>query len=380
MANKMNTFVLKIASCIKESKFGNWLLKNYQILFGENDGCNLFESARSVSYCVILAAIPTLFFILNLMEFSPVQDQNLIEYAYSTMPSDTHPAMNAVFSILSNHEDTNKGWLWAINIIIVLFSCAGAIIGFYREFDGNGGNIPWKKYFKKLPQSIGVTFVLYTVLVVSSIVLMFATNILENVAAKFNILDFFNKIREGTIYSRIIASVIFSIAVWILYRSYYSYSNFGNGNEHRIMPGVLLSGMAFFGISFIFDLWNHLSDNKLYASLSGVITILLWVYWVCIAIIVGHNLNVYPERRQKKERDKIMAEERCRKTTEEERKSIILQLAKKYQSEDGKDNLNVAKKLYQEIPENEEAKLGLDEINGKLNYKGIKRLFSWFSN
>lgn len=309
-------------------KLINWITSipsKWHDFYENNDLFEFFEGARSTSFCVLLTAIPTLYIFFNLLGFSPVlsdkvigKTQKIVSISSSSRFESAVKELTAPNVTNSVNIDTKKrsntveALLKILSVLVILYSCCGAIIGFYREFD------PKKSYIAHLKKSLVATLLIYVLIITSLFVLMFAVDMVEAMLGKL-IPDYSFDFGNNKIYLRILSVVSVFIAMWILYLSGTTWSK----NFSDIWRGVLLVCVAFFLTSWAFDLWLIITEvNIRYGSLGGIIIIITWVYVNCIFILMGNRLNerVHAIKHISKtiyEKEKIELQESCERLKHE---------------------------------------------------------------
>jgi membrane protein len=68
-----------------------------------------------------------------------------------------------------------------------------------------------------------------------------------------------------------------------------------------VIPGALAFAVGWVAASVAFSLYvsNFGSYNRTYGSLSAVIILLVWLYWSCLLLLLGGQLNAVLERKER---------------------------------------------------------------------------------
>lgn len=248
---------------------------------------NLIDRAAAVAFYVFLALFPTILFLFTLLPYFPLQNvtQNVLDALQSILPPGT---FESVASTINQIMSIQHGGLMSIGLLLAFYFSTSAVSSFFRGFnmgDKEFGQVP---FFKIQVYSILVMIMFVLLLVVSIALITVGQRILPIFFTKIH---FYNSFVVFLINILRWLIVIFAliIAMSLLY-------HFGNPRSKKFKlftPGSLLfAGMFIVGtVLFNFYISNISTYNLLYGSIGGLIIFVIWIYFNCILILIGYELN-----------------------------------------------------------------------------------------
>ncbi len=248
---------------------------------------NLIDRAAAVAFYVFLALFPTILFLFTLLPYFPLQDvtHNVLEALHSILPPGTY---ESVASTINQIMSIEHGGLMSIGLLLAFYFSTSAVSSFFRGFNMGDNEFGQVSFIKQQVYSILVMLIFVLLLVVSVALIAAGQKILPMFFTKIHFYNGF------VIFLLNIARwlvVIFAliIAMSLLY-------HFGNPRSKKFKlftPGSLLfTGMFIVGtILFNFYISNISTYNLLYGSIGGLIIFVIWIYFNCILILIGYELN-----------------------------------------------------------------------------------------
>lgn len=248
---------------------------------------NLIDRAAAVAFYVFLALFPTILFLFTLLPYFPLQGitQNVLEALQSILPPGTY---ESVASTINQIMSIQHGGLMSIGLLLAFYFSTSAISSFFRGFNMGDNEFGQVSFVKQQVYSILIMLMFVLLLVVSIALITFGQRILPIFFTKIHFYNDFVVLLINIIRWLI---VIFALIVAMSLLYY-----FGNPRSKRFKlftPGSLLfAGMFIVGtILFNFYISNISTYNLLYGSIGGLIIFVIWIYFNCILILIGYELN-----------------------------------------------------------------------------------------
>lgn len=248
---------------------------------------NLIDRAAAVAFYVFLALFPTILFLFTLLPYFPLQGvtQNVLEALQSFLPPGTY---ESVASTINQIMSIEHGGLMSIGLLLAFYFSTSAISSFFRGFNMGDKEFGQVSFIKIQVYSILVMIMFVLLLVLSIALITFGQRILPVLFTKMHIYSgvvvfLINLVRWLIIIFALI------VAMSLLY-------HFGNPRSRKFKlftPGSLLfAGMFIVGtVLFNFYISNISTYNLLYGSIGGLIIFIIWIYFNCILILIGYELN-----------------------------------------------------------------------------------------
>ena len=248
---------------------------------------NLVDRAAAVAFNVFLALFPMILFLFTLIPYLPLQGvtTNLLEALQEILPPGTYESVaNTIKEIMS----IEHGGLMSIGLLLAFYFSTSAVSSFFRGFNMGDKEFGQVSFIKEQLYSI-LVMIMFVALLLLSIVLMTMGQRLLSVF--FVKIHFYNDfvIFLINLLRWLIAIFALIVAMSLLY-------HFGDPRSKKFKlftPGTLLfTGLFIVGtLLFNFYISNISTYNVLYGSLGGLIIFVMWIYFNCILILVGYELN-----------------------------------------------------------------------------------------
>ena len=248
---------------------------------------NLIDRAAAVAFYVFLALFPAILFLFTLIPYFPLQGvtANVLEALESILPPGTYESVSSTINQIMSIE---HGGLMSIGLLLAFYFSTSAISSFFRGFnmgDKEFGQIP----FLKIQLYSILVMIMFVVLLMLSIVLItVGQRLLPILFVKMHLYSGFAIFLINLIRWLIVIFALI-VAMSLLY-------HFGNPRSKRFKlftPGSILFAALFIVGTMLFNFYisNISAYNLLYGSIGGLIIFVIWIYFNCILILIGYELN-----------------------------------------------------------------------------------------
>ncbi len=248
---------------------------------------NLVDRAAAVAFNVFLALFPMILFLFTLIPYLPLQGvtTNILEALQEILPPGTYESVaNTIKEIMS----IEHGGLMSIGLLLAFYFSTSAVSSFFRGFNMGDKEFGQVSFIKEQLYSI-LVMIMFVALLLLSIVLMTMGQRLLSV--------FFVKIHFYNDFVILLINLLrWLIAIFALIVAMSLLYHFGDPRSKKFKlftPGTLLfTGLFIVGtLLFNFYISNISTYNVLYGSIGGLIIFVMWIYFNCILILVGYELN-----------------------------------------------------------------------------------------
>ena len=248
---------------------------------------NLIDRAAAVAFYVFLALFPTILFLFTLIPYFPLQNvtANILEALQTILPPGTYESVSSTITQIMSIE---HGGLMSIGLLLAFYFSTSAVSSFFRGFnmgDKEFGQIP---FLKIQIYSILVMLMFVVLLLISIVLITVGQRLLPMLFVKMHFYSGFTVLMINILRWLIVIFALI-VAMSLLY-------HFGNPRSKRFKlftPGSLLfTGLFIVGtMLFNFYISNISTYNLLYGSIGGLIIFVIWIYFNCILILIGYELN-----------------------------------------------------------------------------------------
>ena len=248
---------------------------------------NLIDRAAAVAFYVFLALFPTILFLFTLIPYFPLQDvtTSVLEVLRDILPPGTYDSVSSTINEIMSIE---HGGLMSIGLLLAFYFSTSAVSSFIRGFNMGDKEFGQVSFIKEQLYSILVMLMFVALLLFSIVLMTLGQKLLPVLFTKIHLYKGITVFMINLVRWLIVIFALI-IAMSLLY-------HFGNPRSKRFKlftPGSLLfTGLFIVGpILFNFYISNISTYNLLYGSIGGLIIFVIWIYFNCILVLIGYELN-----------------------------------------------------------------------------------------
>jgi membrane protein len=257
-------------------------------------GHNILTNAKASAYSAILSIFPALLVVTTVLALSPETDtlRGDLRLAFSSiLPPDTMSLVQAYFQ--TNHALSVR--IVITSIFVTIAAATGVMLslmeGFRRAYKLPRGE--WKFWKERV---IAVLLVPGTLVpMIFATILVAFGHVIErwmiDVAGhelRFWLIFFWRIARWG------LATATSVAVLGVIYH----FGTPGPRPWKHVMPGALMATVTWFLVTLLYGWYvtRHADYSIVYGSLAAGIATLVWLYMVCISILMGaeYNAQIYP--------------------------------------------------------------------------------------
>jgi len=243
--------------------------------------------ARAIAFTSFMALFPALIFIFTLIPYIPVANlqKNLIELIKNQMPLETFRLLEGTIKGVVQEQ---RGELLSIGLFLALFISTNAVMALMESFDKSYAVFAKRSMIKKRGIALGITVILFFVLLLSIMTIVAGNKILRLLLHTFDILNPFNLIMFSTLKWMIII-LLFLISISFIY--YYGpavkkkFRFFSAGSTLATLLVISIS------IGFSYFVNNFAQYNRIYGSIGTIVALQIYIYLNSFALLLGFELN-----------------------------------------------------------------------------------------
>lgn len=249
---------------------------------------NLIDRAAAVAFNVFISIFPMILFLFTLLPYMPLQD--VTEMVLSTLQSVLPPGTYESAALTINEiMSVQRGGLMSIGLLLAFYFSTTAVSSFIRGFNMGDTEFGQISFLKEQIYSI-VIMLMFVGLLLLSVVLMIVGEKL--IPVLFDIVN----LEDGGFTLFMLNTLRWLIIVFTLVVAISMLYHVGNPRSKRFKlftPGTLLfTGMFIVGtVAFNYYISNISTYNILYGSIGGLLIFLIWIYFNCILVLIGYELN-----------------------------------------------------------------------------------------
>lgn len=257
-------------------------------LVGIFDG-SISQRAKGLSYSFMTALPPLLIFFFTLVAYFPVdglQDELLLQLGGIIPDKVMGPLSDTVNDIMGHRHST----LMSIGFITSTILAANGMNGVITSLNFANRSVEKRPYLQRWLLCIMMVFVMYVVIVLVLCLLIGHKLLLQIIFS------------QGWLSATKLNVLIFNIGRWVLlsFATLFAVSfiyYWAPVKRQRVgffsAGSVLATGMFFvlsWGLGIYLNNFNRY--NLIYGSIGTLLMLMLWLYFNCIVLLVGYELNI----------------------------------------------------------------------------------------
>ncbi|KYZ77452.1 hypothetical protein AXX12_04900 [Anaerosporomusa subterranea] len=254
-----------------------------QLLFRYKDD-DLAAMSAQITYYLILAFFPFLFFLINLLSFTPLSNKLLITNFSIILPADT--AMMIKNTLVQTVQAKSKTLL-LIGMLGSLWAASRGMASIIRGLNHSYGVKESRHFFKlngiALMSTIGLTVMIIFSLFMIVFGRIIGSYVFGLVGAKTLFYSIWSFLRYGI-------SLTFMVVTFYLL---YTYLPNRKLKFKNVMVGTTFATFGWVSASLLFSFYvNSFANYELiYGSLGGVFGLIIWLYISTLIFLIGGELN-----------------------------------------------------------------------------------------
>ena len=258
-------------------QYGKKLLSHYQ----EDD---LAAMSAQISYYLILAFFPFLFFLINLISFTPLSSRLLIANFNAILPRDT---ALLVKTMLEETVQAKSETLLVLGILPSLWAASRGMSAIIRGLNHSYG-VKESRHFIKLNLIALLSTIGLTLMIIFSFFMIVLGRVIGS--AVFGFLG--AQSLFYSIWSVLRYGITFALLLLTFYLIYRYLPNRKMNGGH-ILAGTVFTTFGWVGASLLFSFYVNSfgSYTTVYGSLGGLFALIIWLYISTLIFLLGGVLN-----------------------------------------------------------------------------------------
>jgi membrane protein len=250
---------------------------------------SLTQRAKGLAYSFIAAIPPLMIFIFSLIAFLPfdgIQNELLTGLADIIPEKIFTPISNTINDVMGRKHST----LLSIGFIGSIIMAANGMNGFIISLNFANHSIEKRPFLQRFLICIALVFVLYILLVLVLLLLIGH----KHVMWYFLIHDIIPLSTFGSIVFHTGRWLLLTLATLTAFSLIYYWAPVKKQRISFFSPGAILATGMFFLLTWGFSVYidNFSRYNLLYGSIGTLLLLMIWIYFSCIVLLVGYELNI----------------------------------------------------------------------------------------
>ncbi|UBK71676.1 YihY/virulence factor BrkB family protein [Clostridium perfringens] len=248
---------------------------------GDDD---IFALGAQLAYYMVLSFIPFLMFLMNLVGFSYLNSDTILNLLSNVMPTEAFNLIQSTVIEIVDKEQT--GLLW-ISIALAIWVSSSGFKAVIKGLNKAYGVKETRSYIK-----LKLISMIYTILLALIVIATLFLFVFGDVIG-----DFFIKVLEHpeVIYYiwNMLRYVVVILIMVLFFMFLYNATPCVRLGWLEVIPGAVITTLGWISISYIFAYYvNNFSNySRLYGSLGAVFMFMTWMFITSMILILGGEIN-----------------------------------------------------------------------------------------
>jgi membrane protein len=250
-----------------------------------------FQRAAAMTYYIFTALIPLFMALIALFSFlgsflGPDLQTYLLDFMQAAVPEYLWPAVN---KIITDLIDRQNGAILYLSLTLGIYLSFLSINAIVTTLNISYFDIEQRKAIKQLPISFTMVVVFLAVIIGACMIFIGASLLVNYLTVTF--------IGSKVFYHYAIAFTKWFLLFVLLYlflAALFYFAPYNKKHFKFFSTGASFSTILLVILLYVLNYYfSHFSSyNKVYGSIGALLLIMLWLYWSCMAILIGFDLNV----------------------------------------------------------------------------------------
>ena len=247
------------------------------------------QRAKGLGYSFMTALPPLLIFFFTLVAYFPVdgiQDELLGELGTIVPAKVMGPLSNTVNDVMGHRHST----LLSIGFISSIILAANGLMGVISSLNFANRSIEKRPYVQRYLLSIMLVFIIYVLVVLTIALMMGHKLLLQLIYAQ----GWLNDTKTNTLLFNLGRWLLITLAILTTISLIYYWAPVKKQRVGFFSPGSVLATGMFLVLSWALGIYlgNFSRYNLLYGSIGTLLMVMFWIYFNCIVLLVGYELNI----------------------------------------------------------------------------------------
>lgn len=238
------------------------------------------------SFFIMLSIFPLVMLILNVIGFTSLTQDYLIDVVHTYIPGSIEPLIVQIINEV--YENVSSAAISVTAIVAVWSASKGVLSVMFGLHNIYHVHITRNYFISRFISMI------YTVFFVIAMIITFVLLIFGNKIFALGIAKFPALVHISILY--VIGRYLISFLILFIFFAFiYRTANIRTTKFRTILPGSLFSALGWLIFSYGFSIYvdNFSNMSYMYGSLTAVVILMLWLYFCIYILFIGAEINIF---------------------------------------------------------------------------------------
>jgi membrane protein len=256
------------------------VIKTY--LYGIIEG-TFSSRAGSIAFSFFMALFPFLLFLLNLIPYLPIKQQDFLSFIENILPPQTTEFFLPIIEDISSNP---RGGLLSLVFLLTIFLMTNGINAIFSGFEYSYHVTINRTFIRQYIAAMVVSVFLAILLLFTIVIIVYSEYLIGNLKSK-------ELIGNDVFWITTIRYIIFVMMIYFIIAILY-YFGIKKGKSNRFFSiGALITTLLFIATTYFFGVYiNNFSNyNELYGSIGALLIMMLYIWINSNILLLGFELN-----------------------------------------------------------------------------------------
>ena len=246
-----------------------------------------FQRAAAMTYYIFTALIPLFMALIALLSFMGTQLQtHLLDVMHEAVPEYLWPAVSKIMNGLIQHQSGAILYLSLTLGIYLTFLSVNAIV---TTLNISYFDIERRRPIRQFPISFAMVMVFLSVIIAACGIFFGASFFVNYLTITIGGAEILYQYAIAFVKWFMLFMLLYLFLAALFYFAPYNKKHFKFFSTGALFSTILLV-ILLYALNYYFS--NFSAYNLVYGSIGALLLIMLWLYWSCMAILIGFDLNV----------------------------------------------------------------------------------------
>ncbi len=262
-----------------------FIAKVFEYLDGTRDE-HIPAFAAQSAFFLFLSFFPIISLVLTFTDIFPFTKEELLRLIYQVIPADFEPL---IYQIVDDIYKNASSSVAIISLVIALWSAAKGFMAIRNGLNEVYRSRDTRNYVVSRSISMIYTAVFIVIIVVLILLNIFGRQIAGWLIARYP------ESQQVTVFVYSFRSIASFVVVFVLLVLLYTFIPNRKLHLMRQIAGAMFAALAWVGIARVFSLVvdNFIGNSSVYGSLTTLVLIMIWLYYVSLMIFIGAMVNEF---------------------------------------------------------------------------------------
>ncbi|WP_109300073.1 YihY/virulence factor BrkB family protein [Aquimarina sp. AU474] len=239
--------------------------------------------ASAISWSFFLSLFPFLLFLLNLIPYLPINQENFFEFINGALPKQSSDFFKVIFDDIASNP---RGGLLSTVFLLSIFLMTNGINAVFSGFEYSYHVTLNRNFVRQYIVALGVSIIVASLLLITIIGTIYFTYLVDD-------LNTMGVVDDTVFWLTIGKYSLFVFMIFVIIATLF-YFGTSEGKQNKFFsPGAFMTTFLIIITTYLFGIYidNFSNYNQLYGSIGAMLILMLYIWLNANLLLLGFELN-----------------------------------------------------------------------------------------